>query len=288
MYFYAPKFVVEIKNPFIETARTAFYDTPKKNIVKTTSDFKKIYFKTDDNLLLTANMYFTQKPLIANIILVHGIRSNKEKFLPVINLLTQNGYNAIALDLRAHGASEGQFCTFGYKEKDDISRLITYLHDSQDVKGKIGIWAHSLGSAISLQAMANDDRIQFAVLESPYANYKQIMGDYSSYFLHLDAPFINDFLLSRSGEMADFCPKEINPIDIVNKIQQPILLVHGLDDKKINPKNSQLIYDKLPTNNKELLLIKKASHSNIWQVGGKKYFQKVIGFFNKQTTMIKD
>ncbi len=288
MYFYAPKFVVEIKNPFIETARAAFYETPNKNTPKTRSNCSKIHFKTADNLYLTANVYRTDKLPKANIILIHGIRSSKEKYLPVIGLLTQNGYNAIALDLRAHGESEGQYCTFGYKEKDDVSRLITYLQNKQHLKTKFGLWAHSLGAAIGLQTMANDSRIQFAVLESPYANYKQIMGDYSSYFLHFDAPFLDDFLLTRSGEMADFSPDDINPVDVANKIKQPILLVHGLADKKINPNNSRAIYDKLPLGHKKLWLIKNAGHSDIWQVGGKDYFKKVLGFFEKQTGTIEE
>ena len=61
------------------------------------------------------------------IILLHGIRSNKSHFNDLSNYLSTNGFNSVALDLRAHGESEGKFCSFGVNEKRDVKKLIHFL-----------------------------------------------------------------------------------------------------------------------------------------------------------------
>ena len=51
----------------------------------------------------------------------------------------EQGYSSIAIDLRAHGRSEGEYCTYGYYEKEDIAQIISdYLRYNPDAK--IGIW----------------------------------------------------------------------------------------------------------------------------------------------------
>ena len=48
-------------------------------------------------------------------------------FIDLSTFLSENGFNSVALDLRAHGESEGQLCSFGVNEKKDIQKLIDYL-----------------------------------------------------------------------------------------------------------------------------------------------------------------
>jgi alpha-beta hydrolase superfamily lysophospholipase len=48
---------------------------------------------------------------LGTIILLHGIRGYKEHFTALAAMLNRQGYNTLALDLRAHGDSEGDYCT---------------------------------------------------------------------------------------------------------------------------------------------------------------------------------
>jgi len=276
VYAYAPNFIVEIRNPLIVFARKSFYDTGFK---PATDNAFKFRFKTQDNLILTADIYQIPYPK-ANIILLHGIRSNKEHWHNMALWLNRNGYNAIALDMRAHGESQGTYCSFGYYEKQDVSKLLDTLQ-AQGFNQNFGIWGHSLGAAVALQALSVDKRLKFGIVESSYADFKQITKAYSRYYLHFESDFLNNFLLERAAEKACFPLDQVNPVDYCAAIDQPVMIVHGTADPKINIKNARILYDNIAGKQKQLVLIKGAGHTNIHQVGGRFYKDKVLTFLNK-------
>ncbi len=281
IYAYVPNMIVEIKNPLIDFARSSFYDIKLR---PTTQQTQNISFKTHDGLLLNANIYKVNHAK-ANIILLHGIRSSKEQWNDEANWLNQIGYNAIALDLRAHGQSQGRYCSFGYYERQDISDLIDFLQ-AQGFKQNFGIWGHSLGGAIALQTLAKDKRIKFGIIESAYADFKNISKDYSRYYLHFESDWLNDFLLEKASEKAGFSLNDVNPIDFCPQISQPVLIIHGTADKKINPANSRQIFTRINSNDKKLILVKGAGHTNIHQTGQKKLLDTIARFLNRQTGII--
>ena len=275
VYVYVPNFVVETKNPIIDLAQVTFNNKTKK----TAQNQSSLVFKISDGFNLTANLYLINHPK-ATVILLHGIRSSKEKWDKEAHWLNTLGFNAVALDLRAHGVSQGTYCTFGYKEKEDISDLINALYNT-GINTPIGIWGHSLGAAITLQTLATDKRVKFGISESAYADFTQITKDYSRYYLHFESDIINDFLLDRAGEKADFPVEKVNPIDYCQNVTQPILIVHGTKDLKVAPDNAKRIYSKLKSSDKHLIWIKGAGHTNLHQIGGEAYRQKIKKFLSR-------
>jgi pimeloyl-ACP methyl ester carboxylesterase len=280
LYFYVPKFVIEVKNPLIWTAKKYLYDKGQDRINNYKADNQTIKIKTFDGLILQADIYKISDSA-ANIIVLHGIRSNRQNMKNLCMRINQNQYNAIALDLRAHGASQGEYTTFGYYEKKDISLLIDRLI-SDGWKGDFGIWGHSLGGAVALQTLATDKRLRFGIIESAYADFKEITNDYSEHFLGFASENLNDFLLMRAGEMAHFPVDAVNPVDYASKINVPVWIAHGSKDMKINPENAIKIYKALPSeNHKKLTIVKGANHNNIHRIGGNQYFGSVFNFIKK-------
>jgi len=274
-YGYAPNFIVETKNPLIELAKTTLEDETE---IEQVNGIKQIFFVSKDKLKLKANIYQVPNPK-ATIILLHGIRSSKEQWDEEARMFNTWGYNAVVPDLRAHGESQGTYCSFGYYEKQDIKTLLDTLQ-YQGYKARFGIWGHSLGGAIALQTLAKDKRLQFGIIESSYADFKQITKDYSRYYLQFESDIINDFLLERAGEMAGFPVEAVNPVDYCYKIDQPILIIHGAGDQKINPANAKILFEKTASKQKKLILVQGAGHTNIHQVGGKELFAKIHRFIN--------
>ena len=282
MHYYVPLFVVQIKNPVIDTYRTNFYNTHRHAKIDETG-FEKISFLSKDSLHLKANLYVTpNQPAKATIILVHGIRSSKEAYDSIARWLSAKGYNSVALDLRAHGESEGEYCTFGYYEKQDISVLIDYLEQDYHLKTPFGIWGHSLGAAVSLQALSVDKRLKFGILESIYADFTQISKDYATHWTGLESDWLNDYLLERAGDIACFPVESVNPVTCAQNVQQPVLMIHGSDDTQIKPEYSQQVFQKLASKNKQIFYVKKAGHNNIHQVGGTELFSRILGFIDKK------
>ena len=171
LHFYAPRFIIEINNPILNIIRSEFKPALKFEDDLTFTS-KSVGFKTQDNLMLLARICKSNVDTVnGTIILLHGIRAGKEHYVPICKRLVENGYNAVSLDLRAHGESEGKFCTFGVKEKRDIIALINYLQNEKGIKSPIGIWGQSLGGAVALQAMAIDERINFGIVESTFSDF---------------------------------------------------------------------------------------------------------------------
>ncbi len=267
-HFYIPRIITEIKNPL--TYR-------ELDDIKLPNEFMVNNFVSFDDFQLEYFIKYSKtNSAKGTIILLHGIRSKKEHFIELSTYLASKGYNAVALDLRAHGNSEGKHCTFGVKEKKDIANLI----DDLKSKGfdKIGVWGQSLGGAVALQATEYDKRIQFAIVESTFTDLKTVVADYTGFHLGIKNQFINEYLVYRAGKIAGFNPEVASPYKACENISVPTLIVHGNDDKRIDIQYGRANYKGLKSHNKQFIEVDKATHLNVWEKGGKEYFNKVLEF----------
>ncbi|SDH50984.1 alpha/beta hydrolase [Winogradskyella thalassocola] len=283
IHFFVPRLISEIRNPvvgLIKRNKNISFEVSSKKDSKLNQ--KEVVFSSFDDLKLSARLtYSSIDTTKGTVILLHGIRSNKEHFMELSNFLSANGFNSVALDSRAHGKSEGNFCSFGVNEKEDIKTLIDYLSKNENLS-HFGIWGQSLGGAIGLQAMGYDNRIEFGIIESAFSDFKSIVNDY--FDLHAGfsyTPFSN-YLVDRTGQIAEFDPNDASPIAYCKSINQPILIVHGNEDERINIKYARANFSKIPSSKKEFIEMDSANHSNVWKVGGDPYFEHVLQFMNAQ------
>ncbi len=272
---YAPVTIVEVKNPLVQVGQILMGN---HNPTLNNHNFNSIIFKTSDGFNLSANIY-TCRQAKATIILLHGFRSQKEQWHQTALWLNQKGYNAVALDLRGHGQSEGEYCSFGYYEKKDVSTLINFLQ-TKSLQEPFGIWGHSLGGAVALQTMANDNRIKFGIIESSYADFPEIVKDYANYYVPFAPDFLNNWWLSLAADKARFPIEAISPLKAAKQINQPVLMIHGLSDKKINANNTRRIYKVLKSKDKNIILVPKADHYNVHQIGGEWFYKEVAIFLD--------
>ncbi len=284
VYFYVPRMVTEIKNPLIEKVRNTASHVQQPSSEDKDQRRKPLNFRSYDGTPLSAYIYYSRQDTnYGTIILLHGIRSSKQHFEELSSYLAEQGYNTVALDSRAHGQSGGVHCTFGVKERRDVSALIDLLQTRESIDTPIGLWGQSLGGAISLQAAGTDDRIDFLIVESTFTDFKTIVRDYLQYHTGIYSQAFSNFLVHRAGQIADFDPDDASPIKYCTKIKQPILLVHGNQDQRINVKYSQQNFAQLASPTKEYLVIDGANHLNVWQVGGTEYMNHVLDFIHKNT-----
>ncbi len=243
-------------------------------------DSEQLDILTKDNLHLSAYLIRTDKKTQkGTIILLHGIRSRKENNLAISKMLSDKGYNSVIIDLRAHGLSQGKYCTFGYHEKHDIKTLIDTLYTYEDLNLNLGIWGQSLGGAVSLQTLEIDERLNFGIVESTFADFRTIAHDYFRRYLGFKLPtFLINYIISRAEKIAEFEVDKVNPSKSAKNISKPMLVAHGIDDEKIKFEYGKIIFNNLASKNKEFINIANSNHSNLREVGGNEYFEKVIKF----------
>ena len=161
--------------------------------------------KTNDSLNLEGYWVNSNKSKTKGvIIMVHGIGGSKEHFIHLAKLLAHQGIASVLFDSRAHGDSEGDYCTYGYYEKRDIKAIVDAIRE-KDATIPIGIWGNSMGGAIALQALAYDNRLQFGVIESTFTDLHQIVYDYKKRMLKgIGMRSISNYVLKRAGTIAHF------------------------------------------------------------------------------------
>ncbi len=219
----------------------------------------------------------------AIVLYTHGIGSCKEHALELAKNLSGIQVEAVLMDSRGHGESGGQFCTHGFKEKYDISKIIDFVKKEND-STPIGIWGHSMGGAIALQALELDKRIEFGIVESTYTDLDQIVYDYQkqmTYGIGLKpACYIS---LTEAGKIADFDPYQVSPINAVQQIEQPIIIAHGEVDENIKFEYGKLLFENLKSKDKKFVPIKNAGHLDLPQKGGEAYDKLIKDFIINQS-----
>jgi uncharacterized protein len=255
----------------------------KKQINATPTDVGLDYepFTVKNDSVSIAGYYIPNDTAKATLICIHGITNCKETFLAYAKELHQIGYNVVLVDLRAHGKSDGQYCTFGYYEKYDVQKVIDFALSKSAVR-KIGIHGHSLGGAVALQTLALDHRLTFGIIESTFTTYEDVMLAYAGRLLGFKNRSLVQHIVAKSAYIAHFEADKIKPIDCCKAIRVPIFMEHGTADDRIPFEMGQQNFAALASANKEFYAIENGGHSSVHGDGGEKYWAAVKRFLRKQ------
>jgi len=230
---------------------------------------RTISIQTSDSVLLSAMLieHEIDSPL-ATVVLLHGISGCKETQLERAKLLADAGYASLLLDLRAHGQSGGEYCTFGYYEKQDL-RAVADTLTALFPERSIGIWGASLGGAVALQSMAYDPRYQFGVVESTFDEFDKVAMEYGAkWFFGLRSVWLTNRVLQKSGQIAHFDPEAVKPVRSAAQIDRPVLFLHGDRDARIPMEFGKRNFDSCAAEIKYWYPVAGAGHNNLWKVAG--------------------
>ncbi len=193
------------------------------------------------------------------IIIAHGFFNSKAAVLlkDLGNTLSDD-YDVAIMDFRGHGASKGLFY-WTTKEYLDLTAVLENLRGRYE---KIGVIGFSLGAATSIITAAKTDLIDSLISVSAPTEFEKI----ECHFWDLDVE--NDVLYNLIGNgkigkgvrPGPFWLKKDKPINVVDKIQCPILFLHGEADWLIKPWHAKALYEKA-TAQKEIAIIPNGPHA---------------------------
>jgi uncharacterized protein len=187
------------------------------------------------------------------VVYLHGIGDNRASGTWIAERLVQRGFDVLAYDGRGHGASEGDTCTYGVREKHDLSRALDALGAQKVVL--VGV---SLGAAVALQAAPDDPRIDAVVAVSSFADLRSIADERAPFFASRGQ--ISDALAIAERE-GRFRVADASPLEAARRIRVPVLLVHGAKDAETVPQHSLRIHDAL-SGARRLILVEDAGHGD--------------------------
>src|SRR5437588_705258 len=75
----------------------------------------------------------------AGVVVCHGYRANRQDVASLLPFLHRAGFAAVTFDFRGMGTSEGNLCSFGRAEKEDVRTAVRYLRAHAGIgSGKVG------------------------------------------------------------------------------------------------------------------------------------------------------
>lgn len=219
------------------------------------------------------------------VILIHGYTSSKWDegcMKPALEMLAKNGYTVVAVDMRAHGESDGKVTTLGYLEARDVAKIAEDLRKSG--VEKVALYGFSMGGAISLMAagIARPDAI---VLDSPYVDIRssgrrwvrRVKGPLGA-LLRMSYPLITRMVASKIGVK----PEELVMFKYVKDVKAPVLIIAGKRDDLVAVEELRKLYEELGKAGIEAELWEvDTAHVNAINDYREEYEKRVISFLKK-------
>jgi len=192
------------------------------------------------------------------VVVLHGVADNRGSSIGVADHFLARGFDVIAYDSRAHGESEGDVCTYGFYEKEDLRRVL----DRVDTK-PIVLMGFSLGAAVALQAAAVDRRIAVVMAVSPFSDLRTVGSERAPFFASKGN--ISDAFKLAENE-GKFRADDVSPMAAAPHITAPTLTIHGARDDETPPAHSQRIFAAL-RGPKRLILVPNGDHHRVLDAG---------------------
>lgn len=244
--------------------------------------YKDVAFMSVDEDLTLRGWYLPVQNGGQIIIMVHGDGSNRADssigILDIASRLVENGYAVLTFDLRGHGESDGNMKSAGYYEKNDLTGAVEYVKSLgfED----IGVIGYSMGAGTALLTAAENVEIDALVVDSGFADLKDVMEPEFSKRTKFPRFFLKPLLIMvRIIYGVDFTT--IKPVESVSDIApRPIFFIHGELDDIFSVEHAERLLEASNNTQNQLWIASQAEHVMAYRKYPEEYMRRVIEFFN--------
>jgi len=251
---------------------------------------KKSYFiKSKDGSNLMYYSWLPNKKINVAIGIIHGLGEHSNRYDDFAEYFCKKGFGVYSIDLRGHGKSEGKRGHINNFKKliDDSEEMFINIR-KENLNVPMVMFGHSLGGCIALNYLCENQskEIDLAIISSPWLRtvleppkfilyiQKILVGLFPSltlnnrldpYDLSKDTDIVKKYIEEPlvhnkiSLKMFSEVNKAIDKIENESeKINIPVLLVHGKKDNIISFKGTEKVSKKI--NNSKLTLYEGLYH----------------------------
>jgi pimeloyl-ACP methyl ester carboxylesterase len=236
---------------------------------------REIEVQSADRARLRGSWLPSETPLGHTAVLLHGFAEDRHALWNRAQALHARGWNVALLDARGRGMSEGDYCSFGGRETDDLVLWINALAARVGPSMQLVAWGRSMGAAIVLRAASVDPRIRGVVLEAPYPDLALTVAAWLRR-ARLPGLFARP-ILTRAKILAGVSLEWPRPVDIAPSVETPALIVHGSDDTIVRIERARVLHDAF-SKSVEWVEVPGARHADVLDVGGATLIEQIIDF----------
>jgi uncharacterized protein len=243
--------------------------------------YRDVTLATDDGLALAA-WHLPVPGSDAGVVLVHGHEASRSwefggRFPELAATLQANGYHVVMVDLRGHGASEGERFSFGRLERLDVRAAVDLLVREGVPPGGVGVLGVSMCAASVIGAAADDPRIGALWADAGYADILPVLEARWPAASGLPMAFLHGTRLAhrlRFGfDLGGVRPEE----EIVRVAPRPVQLVHGTADTTVPYEHALRL---AVASGADLWTLPGVAHAAAYGTDPIGYAQRVVAFFD--------
>jgi pimeloyl-ACP methyl ester carboxylesterase len=206
----------------------------------------------------------------------HGNAQNMSSHVFFVIWLIEHGYRVIAFDYRGYGGSTGT----PDREGLVIDGRTVIEEVCRSTKSPLFIIAQSLGGAVAVPALAKSkpNCACALILDSTFASYRDMARDMlDRFFLTWPFQYPLSFLISEDE----------SPLDYVNQISMPILMIHGDQDPIVPIEEGLKLYQSMTNSSKEFWTVQDGGHTSAFAEESP-YIEKMIGYLDQRSKHCKN
>lgn len=281
-------------NSLNQYARKGKLPTEEKGFIKAAPfTYKSIDPDTKEEYDIPAFMYKSNTKPSPVLIDIHGgpeyqIRASFNSFYQY--LVEELGITVIVPNIRGSNGYGKSYMKMddGFNREnaiEDVGALLDWIDRQEELDAnRIAIYGESYGGYVALSSMGHySKRIKCGVDVVGISNWITYLKNTSDYRRDLRRVEFGD---ERDPMMYQFLEK-ISPFNNINKITSPLFIVQGLNDPRVNYKESEQVYEALAARNKEVWYLMAKDEGHGFQKYENYYLQRnlTISFLKKHLSI---
>lgn len=191
----------------------------------------------------------------------------------------ENGFNVLVIDQRAHGNSDGVYNTFGFNEHRDVLAWGKLLHEEYGIKS-IVLHGICIGSSCAMFTLTKEDCPDYFLGMTAEGMYPNIYENFKNHMIALKKPIFPFLeLVERLVVKKLKVTMKYGPIDMIDKLDKPILMLHSKEDLYSLPETAKILYEKC-NSEKRFVWFEHGAHSQLRFADTRLYDSSIDQYLN--------
>ena len=229
--------------------------------------------------------YYEYAPGAPIELMLHGYRGNSERDMcGGVQRCFALKRNALIVDQRGCGRSDGTVITFGINEKRDCLAWVDCLIRRFGPDVKIILTGISMGAATVMMASGTDlpDNVIGVLADCGYSSAKEIIKIVIRQ-MKLPATLAYPFVKLGAKLYGHFDLEETSPVEAMRKAKVPVIFYHGEADDFVPCSMSKECFDACVAR-KAIVTIPSAGHGLSYPKDPETYLQTLFDFFGPEAS----
>ncbi|MCQ2010727.1 MAG: alpha/beta hydrolase [Sporolactobacillus sp.] len=244
-----------------------------------------VFLNASDGLKLHACRFDAHPEGHRWVVLLHGYMNEGSYMFYYASVFADHGFNALVPDLRGAGQSEGDYIGMGWNDRLDV---VGWIHEiiKSDPQAQIVIFGISMGAATAMMT-AGEELPEHVVCVVEDCGYTSVADEFAyelRNLFRLPAFPILRFADRVTRSRAGYGIFEASAVEQLKKAKVPILFIHGEQDTFVPTSMVHRVYE-AAAGEKELLLVKNATHAASSLVDPDLYFSTLFRFIEKHMSI---